>query len=117
MERFNQPVLKMCRSLQQTRKVTRRHAQVPILVHVYNATFHYSPGLSPYFLRFRRHPRLANEVFLGLNLNSLYSTFQTKYIRRLRTCLRFAYHKDLEVSKNAGSKHKLNYDLRAKSSV
>ena len=66
---------------------------------------------------FRRHPRLAIDAFLGLNLNSLNSTSHTEYIRKLRDHLSFAYQKAREVSKKAGSKHKLNYDLRARSSV
>ena len=73
--------------------MTERRAHVPILVHVYNATVHNSAGFSLYFLMFRRHPRLANDVFLRLNLDSLYSLSQTECIRRLRACLRFAYHK------------------------
>ena len=66
---------------------------------------------------FGRHPRLAIDAFLGLNSDSLNSTSQTKYIRKLRECLSFAYQKAREVSKKAGSRHKLNYDLRARSSV
>ena len=92
VERFNQALLEMLGSLQVNPKSYWK-AHVPILVHAYDATFHNSTGFSLYFLNFRRHPWLANDAFLGLNLDSLYSTFQTEYIRRLRVCFKFAYHK------------------------
>ena len=66
---------------------------------------------------FGRHPRLAIDAFLGLNSDSLNSTSQTKYMRKLRDRLSFAYQKAREVSKKAGSRHRLNYDLPARSSV
>ena len=66
---------------------------------------------------FGRHPRLAIDAFLGLNSDSLNSTSQTEYIRKLRDRLSFAYQKAREVIKKVGSSHKLNYDSRARSSV
>ena len=62
-------------------------------------------------------PRLATDGFLGLNSDSLKLTSQTKYIRKLRNHLSFAYQKAWEVYKKDGSKHKLKYDLIARSSV
>ena len=64
-----------------------------------------------------RHPRLAIDAFIGLNSDSLNSTSESEYIRKLRHRLSFAYQKAQEVSKKARSKLKLNYDLRARSSV
>ena len=116
VERFNQTLLQMLGTLQENQKSDWK-AHVPTLVHAYNATFHDSTGFSPYFLMFGRHPRLAIDAFLGLNSDSLNSTSQTEYIRKLRDCLSFAYQKAREVFKKAGSRHKLNYDLRARSSV
>ena len=116
VERFNQTLLQMLGTLQENQKSDWK-AHVPTLVHAYNATFHDSTGFSPYFLMFGRHPRLAIDAFLGLNSDSLNSTSQTEYIRKLRDRLSFAYQKAREVSKKAGSRHKLNYDLRARSSV
>ena len=66
---------------------------------------------------FGRHPRLAIDAFLGLNSDSLNSISQTEYIKKLKDRLSFAYQKATEVSKKAGSRHKLNYDLRVRSSV
>ena len=66
---------------------------------------------------FGRHPRPAVDAFLGLNSDSLSSTTQTEYVRKFRDRLSFAYKKALEASKKASAKHKLNYNLRARSSV
>ena len=54
--------------------------------------------------------RLAIDAFFCLNSDSLNSTSQTEYIRKLRDCLNFAYKKAREVSNKAGSKHKRNYE-------
>ena len=116
VERFNQTLLKMLGTLEDYQKSDWK-AHVPTLVHAYNATFHDSTGYSPYFLMFGRHPRLAVDAFLGLNSDSLSSTTQTEYVRKLRDRISFAYKKAQEVSKKASAKHKLNYDLRARSSV
>ena len=64
-----------------------------------------------------RLPRIAVDAYLRLKSDSLNSTTQTKYARKLRDRLGFAYKKAQEVSKKAIAKHKLNYDLSAKSSV
>ncbi|MCG8032585.1 MAG: DDE-type integrase/transposase/recombinase, partial [Candidatus Thiodiazotropha taylori] len=116
VERFNQTLLQMLGTLEDCKKSDWK-AHVPTLVHAYNATFHDSTGYSPYFLMFGRHPRLAIDAFLGLNSDSLSSTTQTEYVRKLRDRLSFAYRKAQEFSKKAAAKHKLNYDLKARSSV
>ena len=79
MERLNQTLLQMLGTLQENQKSDWK-AHVPTLVHAYNARFHDSTGFSPYFLMLGSHPRLAIDTFLGLNLDSLNSTSQTKYI-------------------------------------
>ena len=92
VERFNQTLLQMLGTLQENQKSVWK-AHVPTLVHAYNAIFHDSTGFTPYFLMFGRHPRLAIDAFLGLNSDSLNSTSQTEYIRKLRDRLSFAYQK------------------------
>ena len=90
---------------------------VPTLVHAYKPTFHDSTGYSSYFPTFGRHPRLAIDAFLGLKSDTLNSTTQTEFVRKLRDHLSFAYREAQEVSKKAAAKHKLNYDVKARSSV
>jgi hypothetical protein len=41
-------------------------AHVPPLVHANNWTRHESTGLTPHFLMFGRHPRLAIDAFIGI---------------------------------------------------
>ena len=116
VERFNQTLLQILGTLEDHQKSDWK-AHVPTLVHTYNATFHDSIGYSPYFLMFGPHPRLAIDAFLGLNSDILNSTTQTEFVRKLRDRLSFAYRKAQEVSKKAAVKHKLNYDVKARSSV
>ena len=62
------------------------------LVHSYNATKHPSTGYSPYFLMFRRHPRLAIDAYLGISLpeeSAIVS--QDHYATKLKKRLQFAY--------------------------
>ena len=54
------------------------------------------------FLMFGCHHRLVIDALLGLNSDSLNSTSQTEYIRKLRDRLSFAYQKAQDVSKKAG---------------
>ena len=116
VERFNQTLLQMLGTLEDHQKSDWK-ANVPTLVHAYNATFHDSTGYSPYFPMLWRHPRLAIDAFLGLNSDTLNSTTQTEFVRKLRDRLGFAYRKAQEVSKKAAAKQKLNYDVKARSSV
>ena len=116
VERFNQTLLQMLGTLEDHQKSDWK-AQVPTLVHAYNATFHDSTGYSPYFLMFGRHPSLAIDAFLGLNSDTLNSSTQTEFVGKLRDRLSFAYRKAQEVSKKAAAKHKLNHDFKARSSV
>ena len=107
---LTKPYSKCLGLFKKTRKVTGRHMtlvwSMPTIPHFMTAL-----GFSPYFLMFGRHPRLAIDAFFGLNSDSLNSTSYTEFIRKLSNRLSLAYHKALEVSKKAGTKHKLNYDL------
>ena len=105
VERFNQTLLQMLGTLKENQKREWK-AHVPILVHAYNANFHDSTRFSPYFLMFGCHHRLVIDAFLGWNSDSLNSTSQTEYIRKLRDRLSFAYQKAQEVSKKAGLRTK-----------
>ena len=67
-ERFNQTLLNMSGTLEYRQKEDWKSYVAPF-VHSYNATRHDSTGFSPYFLMFWRHPRLAVDAFLGLNLS------------------------------------------------
>ena len=66
VERFNQILLKMLGTLQDSKKQDWKSYVAP-LVHAYHSTKHDSTGYSPFFFMFGRHPRLAVDACLGLN--------------------------------------------------
>ena len=116
VERFNQTLQQMLGTLEEYQKSDWK-AHVPTLVHAYNATMHDSTGYSPYFLMFRRHPRLAIDAFLGLSRDPLSAKHQTEYARKLRERLQFAYRTAQKAAQKSAAKHKATYDLKARHST
>ena len=106
VERFNQTLLQMLGTLEDHQKSDRK-AHIPVLVHVYNATFHDSTGYSPYFLMFGRHPRQAIDAFLGLNSDSLNSMTQTIFVM-----LDFKYWNVMVLPKLVINLHILVYPVK-----
>ena len=66
VERFNQTLLNMLRTLQNYQKQNWISYVAP-LVHAYNSNKDVSTGFSQFFLMFGRHRRLAVDACLGLN--------------------------------------------------
>lgn len=98
VERFNQTLLQMLRTLAGYQK-SDWDAHVPTLGHTYNTTIHGSTGYSPYFPMYGRHPRLTIDSFLVLISDSMSSTSQTEYVMKLRDRLSYAYQKAQATSK------------------
>ena len=67
VERFNHTLFNMLGTLEDHKKEDWKSYVSP-LVHSYNAFRHDSTGYSPYFLMFGRHPTLAVDAYLGLNI-------------------------------------------------
>lgn len=65
VERFNQTLLNMLRSLDQD-KQDRWAEHLPELIHAYNNTVHSATGYAPSFLMFGRHLRRPVDVELGI---------------------------------------------------
>ena len=116
VERFNQALLQMLGTMEESKKSDWK-AHVPSLVHAYNSTFHDSTGYSPFFLMFRRRPRLAIDVFFGLCPDLMNATKRTEYVRHLRQLLNFAYVQSSKAGKRTGLLNKSQYYLKARSSV
>ena len=82
VERFNQTLLKMLGTLEES-KNSNWKAQVPSLVYAYNSTFHDNTGYPSDFLMFGRYPCLAICTFPGLNPDVLAAKTHTEYVRKL----------------------------------
>ena len=70
VESFNKTLLQMLGTPEEY-QMSDWKAHVPTLAHAYNATIHDSTCNSPYFLIFRRHPRLAIDAFLGMTPHTI----------------------------------------------
>jgi len=116
VERFNQTLLKMLGTLDESKKSDWK-SHVPTLVHAYNATHHEATGYSPYYLMFGRHPRLAIDAFLGFPTDSLNAHTQSEYVAKLQERLRFAYDKARAIATTSGSNSKKRYDQHTRGAV
>ena len=113
-ERFNSTLLNMLETLEDKSKENWK-AFIPALVHAYNSTKHETTGLTPHFLMFGRHPRLALDSFLGLDPEGFSGT-KTEYARDLRSRLNFAYKVASREARKQAKRHKKRYNLRVRHS-
>lgn len=113
-ERFNQTLLNMLGTLEDKDKVNWR-SHIPALVHAYNSTRHETTGLTPHYLMFGRHPRLALDAFLGIEPDStVRGKKPAEYVDGLKKRLHFAYKVASREAKRQAKRHKKCYDLRVR---
>ncbi|KAK7945594.1 hypothetical protein WMY93_001322 [Mugilogobius chulae] len=111
VERFNQTLLNMLRSLEEE-KQNRWPEYLPELVHAYNNTEHSATGYAPSFLMFGRHLRLPVDV--GLGVNPRQAQFDVPgWVKDHQNRLAFAYSLAQQKAANAASQHKRQFDKRA----
>ena len=114
-ERFNHTLCNMLGTLDEHKK-TDWKTYVSPMVHAYNATCHESTQISPFFLMFGRHPRLAVDAFLGDHVTNVCDTEVSGYVGKLKKRLDFAYKiASTEAAKQA-ARHKAIYDLKVRQS-
>lgn len=111
-ERFNQTLMNMIGTLDDERKQNWK-AHLPTLVHAYNATRHESTGMTPYFLMFGRHPRLAIDAFLGIEPD-FSSSDRSTFIQGIQERLGFAYKAATREARRQARRHKRRYDTRVR---
>ena len=113
VERFNQTLLNMLGTLQDSQKHDWKSYVAP-LVHSYNATKHDSTGYSPFFLMFGRHPRLAVDACLGLQNPTDPISSREHYTSKLKKRLDFAYKVAAREAQKSADRNKANYDLKVR---
>ena len=67
-------------------------------------------GFSSYFLMYGGQPHLPIDVTLGLAPNSVTVPTSTKYVQKLRECIRWAHRKADQFQQKETWYHKQNYD-------
>ena len=110
-ERFNRTLLHMLGTLDESQKTNWKEYVAPV-VHAYNCTQHSSTGISPFYLMFGRHPRLAVDVYFGLGPNTNSSKDHSKFIQDLSKRLEYAYELARRNAASAGLRQKATYDRR-----
>ena len=113
-ERFNHTLLNMLGTLSDEKKVDWK-AYVAPLVHAYNCTRHESTRYTPYYLVFGRHPRLAIDVYLGVEPEGEGGSL-TEYVKKMEERLKYAYELASKEAIKAGARYKRNYDLKTRDS-
>ena len=112
-ERFNSTLLNMLGTMQPEQKKDWK-SYLLTMCHAYNATVHSTTGYSPYFLLFGRHPKLAIDFQMGLTRGGVKHVSKGKFIAKLHSRLREAYHKASQVAQREMNRHKKLYDRKCK---
>ena len=98
-ERLNKTLLNMLGTLSTKDKIDWK-SHIATMTHAYNCTKNASTNFSPYFLMFKRHPRLPIDVAFGLHRTSNNVAFsKSRYVDRLKKRLDYAYDKARSFSK------------------
>ena len=109
-ERFNSTLCNMLGTLSEEEKSDWK-SYLGCMTHAYNCTKHASTTYSPYYLMFRRHPRLFIDVEFGLpKSNSGDNSSKSRYVQKLRRRLNYAFQKATKVANQQANKYKSSYD-------
>ena len=112
-ERFNSNLISMLGMMPPECKSDWK-GSIGALVHAYNCTQNSAMGFSPYSLMYGRQPQLPIDITLGLTQKSITAPTSTKYVQKLRECIRWAHRKvDILQQKEAWC-NKHNYDKQSK---
>ena len=91
-KRFNSTLIKILGMLPPECKFDWK-GSIGMLVHVYYCTHNYAMGFSPYFLMYGRQPLLLVDVTHGISPNPIATFTSSKYIQKLRDCIKWAHKK------------------------
>lgn len=110
VERFNQTLLAMLRTLPEKQK-SRWKDHVNKMVHAYNCTPNDATGYAPFFLLFGRKPRLPIDFILGREPSSDNST-PTEFAQKWKAAMQEAYKTAREKALLTGARGKKYYDKK-----
>ena len=105
----------MLGTLEESQKLDWK-SHVSTMTYAYNVASHDSTGFLPFFLMFRRHPRLAVDAFLGLPHDTETVKGHKDYVDRLKQWLATAYETASEEAKKSAGRLKDYYDEKVRHS-
>ncbi|XP_033729924.1 uncharacterized protein LOC117319196 [Pecten maximus] len=109
-ERFNRTLLSMLGTLEEEEKRDWKSYVAP-LVHAYNATRNESTGYSPFYLMYRREPRLPVDLAFGIESDNSREALHS-YVESMRRRLKDSYTIALTRGNAAKARQKTGYDVR-----
>ena len=87
---------------------------IATLTHAYNCTVSSVTAFSPYFLMFRRTPKIPLDVEMGVTLMDQGRESCQNYAKKLQARLKWAYQKAQENSRKDSERQKRYYDQKMK---
>ena len=87
------------------------------LVHAYNCTQNLATGFRPYYYMYGRQPCLPVDVALGLAPHSVTAPTTSKFVQKMRECVKWAHKKAESFQAKEAQCHKLNYDRQSKAAA
>ena len=115
VERFNQTLLSMLRTLPEERK-SRWKDSLNKVVHAYNCSKHASTGFSPFYLLFGRSPRLPIDIIFNTKPAPTNGDISyPEYTRKWKQAMHEAYDIAAKRSRSSQQQNKERYDQHAKS--
>ena len=118
VERFNQILLSMLRTLPEHKK-SRWRDYLQKVVHAYNCTRHSATGFSHFYLLYGRSPRLPIDVIFDTKptVGSKGSESFPEYVRKWRGAMKEAYDIAAKRTQRSQQQNKENYDKKVRSTV
>jgi len=110
VERFNQTLLGMLRTLPEEKKGKWKD-YVNKLVHAYNCTPNDATRFAPFYLLYRRTPRLPIDLILGTD-NSTNVMNHSEYVKKWKSTMQEAYNLARDNSNLSSDRGKKHYDRK-----
>ena len=92
------------------------HEHLNKVVHAYNCSCNDATGYSPFYLLFRRHPRLPIDLIFSIDLLKKRQSYP-QYVLMWQTAMENAYKLASKKSQESGARAKEYYDRKIRSSV
>ena len=112
-ERFNKTLVAMLSTIPEHAKY-KWPDLVATLVHAYNCTKSNATGFSPFQLMYGRQPQLPIDIEFGVKPSDLTEVITEKYVKKLRSNLKWAYDKAKTTIKKEQIRAKRNHDRKVR---